>query len=309
MVAKSPSGKKTIIEVRNLTKTFTDRPQPTHVLRGIDLDIHEGEFVAIMGRSGAGKSTLLYQMSLLDTPTAGTITINGKSVESLSSDARTEFRLTELGYVFQDYSLLPELTACENIMIPLLMQGVSRKVAEDRAVKALVSVDLGHRADNLPSGLSGGEQQRVSIARAITHKPRILFADEPTANLDSTSSKLVMDIFKRLNVEERLTVVMVTHEEDFMSYADKVVRIHDGVIIDLHVQKNTTKEKTKAVADKVVAVGAKSEHETVEADTSNSLSVVESETVSTLVKRTRKPTKKSVVVGGAEGETSVTVAV
>lgn len=224
-------SKKVVIEVRNLTKTFTDRPMPTHVLRGIDLDIHEGEFVAIMGRSGAGKSTLLYQMSLLDSSTGGTIRINGHNVESLDNEARTQFRLTELGYVFQDYSLLPELTAAENIMIPLLMQGVSRKTARDRAVKALVSVDLGHRADNLPSELSGGEQQRVSIARAITHKPRILFADEPTANLDSSSSKLVMDIFKRLNVEEKLTVVMVTHEEDFMSYADKVVRIHDGVIV------------------------------------------------------------------------------
>lgn len=220
-----------IIEVKNLVKTFTDTPVPTEVLKGIDFEAYQGEFVAIMGRSGAGKSTFLYQVSLLDTPTSGTIKLNGKAVESLTNEERTQFRLTELGYVFQDYSLLPELTAKENIMIPLLMQGISQKVAESRALKALADVGLDHRADNLPSSLSGGEQQRVSIARAITHKPRILFADEPTANLDSVSSKMVMDIFKNLNKKDGLTVVMVTHEEDYGKLADRTIKIHDGVVV------------------------------------------------------------------------------
>lgn len=224
--------KKTIIEVKNLTKTFKDGTDITKVLKGIDFEVHEGEFVAIMGRSGAGKSTFLYQMSLLDNPTSGTIKLNGHSVDNLDTDERTQFRLTELGYVFQDYSLLPELTACENIMIPLLMQGIPEKVARERSLEALISVGMGHRPNNTPSELSGGEQQRVSIARAITHNPKIVFADEPTANLDSESSNLVMGIFKKLNKEKGLTIVMVTHEEDYGKMADRIVRLSDGMVVD-----------------------------------------------------------------------------
>jgi ABC-type lipoprotein export system ATPase subunit len=213
VITKSP-----IIEVKNITKSFTDGAVATHVLKGIDLVVYEGEFVAIMGRSGAGKSTLLYQMSLLDNPTGGSIKINGHNVDNFNNEEKTRFRLTEL-------------TAAENIMIPLLMQGVSKRVAKDRAMKALTSVNLANRSDNLPPELSGGEQQRVSIARAITHKPRILFADEPTANLDSFSSNLVMDIFKKLNKEEGLTIVMVTHEEDFGKMADRIIKLHDGMVV------------------------------------------------------------------------------
>lgn len=224
--------KKNILEVSGLTKTFKDGTEITKVLKGIDFVAKEGEFVAIMGRSGAGKSTLLYQMSLLDIPTSGTISLNGKAVDHLDSDARTKFRLNEFGYVFQDYSLLPELSASENIMVPLLMQGISESVARDRALKALTSVGMGHRPDNLPSELSGGEQQRVSIARAITHNPKILFADEPTANLDNDSSKLVMGIFQKLNKEDGITIIMVTHEEDYGKLADRIVRLSDGMVVD-----------------------------------------------------------------------------
>lgn len=220
-----------IIDVHAITKSFVDGDTTTQVLKGIDLLIGEGEFVAIMGRSGAGKSTLLYQLSLLDTPTTGSIKLDGKVMDTLSIAEKTKFRLHALGYVFQDYSLLPELTALENIMVPLLMQGMSKKVAMKRAEEALVSVDLLKRAGNLPSELSGGEQQRVSIARAITHKPKILFADEPTANLDSSSSRLVMDIFKKLNKEDGLTIVMVTHEEDYGKLADRIVRLSDGQVV------------------------------------------------------------------------------
>jgi putative ABC transport system ATP-binding protein len=223
--------KKSIIEVKNITRSFTDGTTVAQVLKGLDLVVKEGEFVAIMGRSGAGKSTFLYQLSLLDTPTTGTIFLNGISVDALSTKERTRFRLEQLGYVFQDYSLLPELTALENIMVPLLMLGIGMKDAKAHATEALTSVDLGDRTSNLPSELSGGEQQRVSIARAITHKPKILFADEPTANLDSASSRLVMDIFKKLNKEDGLTIVMVTHEEEYGKMADRIVKLSDGLII------------------------------------------------------------------------------
>ncbi len=222
---------KTIIEVKNLTKSFTDGLNVTQVLKGLDFEVHEGEFVAIMGRSGAGKSTFLYQMSLLDNPTSGSIKLNSHITDHMTSGEKTHYRLMELGYVFQDYSLLPELTALENIMVPLLMQGITIDVAKKRAMEALTSVNLSERSGNLPSELSGGEQQRVSIARAITHKPKILFADEPTANLDSISSRLVMDIFKKLNKEDKLTIVMVTHEEEYGRLADRIVRLSDGLIV------------------------------------------------------------------------------
>lgn len=222
---------KHIIKATQIKKSFTDGQTVTEVLKGIDLEVNEGEFVAIMGRSGAGKSTLLYQLSLLDTPTSGSISLDGHTVDNLSTREKTKFRLHTLGYVFQDYSLLPELTAEENIMVPLLMQGLSRDTARKRAQEVLKSVNLEHRKDNTPAELSGGEQQRVSIARAITHKPKILFADEPTANLDSFSSKIVMEIFERLNKEDGLTIVMVTHELEYGKLADRIVKLSDGMVV------------------------------------------------------------------------------
>ncbi len=223
--------KKHIIKATGIKKSFTDGLTITEVLKGIDLEVNEGEFVAIMGRSGAGKSTLLYQLSLLDSPTSGSISLDGHVVDGLSTSEKTKFRLHTLGYVFQDYSLLPELTAEENIMIPLLMQGLSRDTASKRAQEVLKSVNLEHRKDNTPSELSGGEQQRVSIARAITHNPKILFADEPTANLDSSSSHTVMEIFQRLNKEKGLTIVMVTHELEYGKLADRIVKLSDGLVV------------------------------------------------------------------------------
>ncbi|MBP6888232.1 MAG: ABC transporter ATP-binding protein [Candidatus Pacebacteria bacterium] len=221
----------TIIKAKDIRKSFTDGLTVTEVLKGVDLEISEGEFVAIMGRSGAGKSTLLYQLSLLDTPTSGSISLDGRLVDHLSNTDKTRFRLHTLGYVFQDYSLLPELTAEENIMVPLLMQGLSRDTSKKRAQEALESVNLLHRKDNTPSELSGGEQQRVSIARAITHKPKILFADEPTANLDSFSSNIVMDIFRKLNKNDGLTIVMVTHEPEYGKLADRIIKLSDGQVV------------------------------------------------------------------------------
>ncbi len=223
--------KKHIIKAAGIKKSFTDGLTTTEVLKGIDLEVNEGEFVAIMGRSGAGKSTLLYQLSLLDSPSSGSISLDGHVVDDLSTSEKTKFRLHTLGYVFQDYSLLPELTAEENIMIPLLMQGLSRDTASKRAQEVLKSVNLEHRKDNTPSELSGGEQQRVSIARAITHNPKILFADEPTANLDSSSSQTVMEIFKKLNKDNGLTIVMVTHELEYGKLADRIVKLSDGLVV------------------------------------------------------------------------------
>jgi putative ABC transport system ATP-binding protein len=219
-----------MIEVKGLKKSFTDGNVSTHVLKGIDFSVKTGEFVSIMGRSGAGKSTFLYQMSLLDDPSEGEIHIDGKNVLEMSNDQKTKFRLAELGYVFQDYALLPDLTAVENIALPLLMKGQSKRHAYSEAKKALERMGLGHRMNNVPSNLSGGEQQRVSIARAIAHNPKILFADEPTANLDNESSKRVIEIFKELHKEGQ-TIVMVTHEEDYAKVAQRLVTLDDGRIV------------------------------------------------------------------------------
>jgi putative ABC transport system ATP-binding protein len=225
-----------MIDVKNLMKSFKDGPIETQVLKGITFGIKDGEFIAIMGRSGAGKSTFLYQISLLDEPTSGEIWINGKEAHNMTDKDKMLFRLSEFGYVFQDYALLPELTALENVALPLLMQGLSRDAAYEKATLALTRVGLGHRLKNLPSQLSGGEQQRVSISRAIAHAPGVLFADEPTANLDKESSATVMQIFSELHKAGQ-TIIMVTHEEEFSMFAERVVKLDDGLIIS--DEKNT----------------------------------------------------------------------
>ena len=221
---------KPIIQIKNLVKSFQNGDRVTSVLKDISLDVAEGDFIALVGRSGAGKSTLLYQMSLLDMPTSGEVYIDGVKTSELSNDQRTDFRLYNLGYVFQDYAIIPELTALENVALPLLMQGLSKEAAFTRASKTLTDIGLGDRLDNLPSGLSGGQQQRVSIARALVHEPKILFADEPTANLDSESGELVMNLFLELNSRGQ-TIVLVTHEEEYAKQAKQVIRLSDGAIV------------------------------------------------------------------------------
>ena len=219
-----------MIKVKNLTKKYTTKHLETLVLKGIDLEVPKGEFLGIMGKSGAGKSTLMYQIGLLDHPSGGEIILNGINTESLSMEERTQMRLTELGYVFQDYALIPELTACENVMIPILMQGKSLGDAKEVALDILNKVGLAHRVDNKPSQLSGGEQQRVSIARAMAHEPKILFADEPTANLDTASGNSIIELFKELNSRGQ-TIVMVTHEPEYAKYCDRIVYLEDGKIV------------------------------------------------------------------------------
>ena len=226
-----------MIIVKNLIKSFKDGQTETKVIKGIDLKVENGQFIAIMGRSGAGKSTLLYQMSLLDEPTSGEIIIDGKEAHTMTQDQKTKFRLLNCGYVFQDYALLPELTSLENVVLPLLMQKMDKKVAYAKAKEALEKIKLGHRLKNIPSQLSGGEQQRVSIARAIANHPKILFADEPTANLDNESSKIVMKFFLQLHKEGQ-TIIMVTHEEQYAKMAEKVIKIDDGKIVSIHSSTN-----------------------------------------------------------------------
>lgn len=220
-----------MISVTNLIKNFGKGEVITKVLRGIDLEIPSGQFVAIMGKSGAGKSTLMYQMSLLDRPTSGSIVLDGVVTDEFSERERTVFRLKKLGFIFQDYALLPELSAIENVEVPLLMLGLTSDEARAKATAGLEAVGLGHRLHNRPSALSGGEQQRVSIARAIAQKPDILFADEPTASLDTSSSEDVMHVMRDLHKQHGQTIVMVTHEPEYAAFAERVITLEDGQIV------------------------------------------------------------------------------
>ena len=219
-----------MIIVKNLIKKFINGETTLVANNNLSFEVQTGEFLSIIGRSGSGKSTLLYQLGLLDHPTSGEILIDNVNVTNLYADKRTEYRLNNLGYVFQDYALLPTLTALENVSVPLLMRGFSISDAYRKGKRALDKVGLSKKYDNLPSMLSGGEQQRVSIARAIVNEPKILFADEPTANLDSETSKLVLDSFTELN-QNGQTIIMVTHEKEYAAIGDRTLELKDGNIV------------------------------------------------------------------------------
>ncbi len=218
-----------MIHVKNLQKTYPGKV-PTLALRGVSFDIARGEFVAIMGRSGSGKSTLLHQLSLIDTPTEGSLSIGAVDVLALSSAEKVRFRLENLGYVFQEYALISELNALENVFIPAMAKGEDTDQYRERSMELLKLVGLEQRLEYYPHELSGGEQQRVAIARALINSPKILFADEPTANLDSTSAQVVLELFQRLNKEFGQTIVMVTHESDDIRFVDRVIFMKDGVL-------------------------------------------------------------------------------
>lgn len=222
--------KKILIDAKRLERVYFNGVIRTFALRDVSLKINEGEFVAIMGPSGSGKSTLLHQLGLLDIPTKGDIFIDGEDVVHLNDGVRTKFRLEKLGYVFQSYNLIPELTALENVFVTPMAKGIDKEDYIKAAKKVLEDVGLGDRITHYPSELSGGQQQRVSIARALVNKPKILFADEPTANLDSDSSDDVVNLFRKLNKEFGQTVVMVTHELEEGKKADRIIWVKDGIL-------------------------------------------------------------------------------
>ncbi len=225
-----------MIEVRHLYKTFINGAVETHAVEDVSFTVPSGQFVSISGKSGSGKSTLLYQLGLLDIPTSGEIFIDGVESVGLDERDRTRQRLNALGYIFQDYAILPSLSAIENVMVPLLMQGDSEELAREKAARALVRVGLSDRMNNLPSELSGGQQQRVSIARAIGHNPKVLFADEPTANLDTETSRAVLETFLELNREGQ-TIIMVTHEAEYAALTDRIISLADGKLVGDHLNK------------------------------------------------------------------------
>lgn len=216
-----------MIKVENIIKTYPGK-SPTFALKGVSLEIAEGEFVALMGRSGSGKSTLLHQLGLLDMPTTGSVIISKLDVLNLSDSERTRFRLQYLGYVFQEYALIAEFTALENVYFPAMALGDN--TAKKRAAHLLELVGLGDRMSHYPNEMSGGEQQRVAIARSLINNPKVLFADEPTANLDTVSSEVVFKLFQKLNKELKQTILVVTHEPEDKKYVDRVIWLKDGLI-------------------------------------------------------------------------------
>lgn len=218
-----------MIKAEKVARTYPGEV-PTHALRGVSFEIEHGEFVAIMGRSGSGKSTLLHQLSLIDTPTEGSVFLGGQEVTALSDSQKTLFRLEHLGYVFQEYALVVEFNALENVYLPAMALGTPPSIYKKRAAELLTLVGLGERLGHYPHELSGGEQQRVAVARALINNPQIVFADEPTANLDSVSAKTVLELFAKLNRELKQTMVMVTHEPDDKRYVNRVIRLDDGLV-------------------------------------------------------------------------------
>ena len=219
-----------LIELRGLTKTYGTGDAAFQALKGIDLSICRGEFVAIMGPSGSGKSTLMNVLGCLDTPTAGTYRYQGIAVEGLDANERSLLRRYALGFVFQGFNLLARTSSLDNVELPLLYRGVPRRERHEKAVAALTSVGLPTKLDSTPAELSGGQQQRVAIARAIVTEPSTLFADEPTGNLDSVTTGEVMELLTRLNRDRGITVLVVTHDDHVATYARRTVLIKDGLV-------------------------------------------------------------------------------
>lgn len=220
-----------MIIVKNLKRYYGTGATTVKALNGVTFEIEKGEFVAIMGASGSGKTTLLRILALLDDATEGEYTIQGLEVSSLPESERSYYRLTQVGYVFQDYALINEMSAAENVYVLSMMEGKSKKDSYDTALEALDKVGMKDKHARIPDELSGGEKQRVAIARAIAKKPNILFADEPCANLDTTNSKQVLEVFKELNEKYGQTIVIVTHEMWHTEYVDRVITLKDGNII------------------------------------------------------------------------------
>ncbi len=219
-----------MITIEQMTKVYTMGEIEVHALRGVNLTIHSGEFIAIMGPSGSGKSTLMNMIGCLDTPTSGRYALDGIEVASLNDNDLSAVRARKLGFVFQQYMLLPRQSALSNVEMPMLYRGIASSERSRRARVALELVGMGNRIDHRPNELSGGQQQRVAIARALAGSPSVILADEPTGALDSTTSEEIMLMLRQLNREQNLTIIIVTHESDIAAYADRIVTIRDGVV-------------------------------------------------------------------------------
>lgn len=226
-----------VFVLNNVVKIYKMDSVETIALNGVSLRVKKGEFIAIMGPSGSGKSTMMHLMGCLDRPTSGKIYFEGKDVSTLSDDELAEIRNKKIGFVFQSFYLLPRYDALQNVELPLIYRGVPPKERREKAKLILEKIGLGDRLHHRPTQLSGGQQQRVAIARALIVDPVALLADEPTGNLDSKSSHEIMELISRLHKEENLTIVLVTHEADIASYAEKIIRMQDGKIVDIEDRK------------------------------------------------------------------------
>ncbi len=218
-----------LINITNIKRDFQLGSETIHVLKGIDLKINKGEYVALMGPSGSGKSTLMNILGCLDTPTSGTYILNSKDVSQMVDDELAEIRNKEIGFVFQTFNLLPRTTALDNVALPMIYAGFSKSDRKIRATEVLKQVGLDDRMDHQPNQLSGGQRQRVAVARALVNKPSIILADEPTGNLDSKTSEEIMKLFGEIHANGN-TVILVTHEEDIAAYAHRIIRLRDGLI-------------------------------------------------------------------------------
>ena len=228
-LSKIPSGD-VVMSVRDIKKTFVEGGQPLHILRGGGFDLHRGEIIALVGPTGCGKSTLLQCVGLLDKPTSGSILINGAAVHKMDEDLRTNIRRTKIGFVYQKHNLLSDFTALENVVLPMLTNGVPESAAISRAAKLLRAANVAHRASHYPSEMSGGEQQRTAVARALANTPDILLADEPTGSLDPQHATTVFDLLLDLVRKNKMAMLFVTHDMNLASRADRRITIKNGIV-------------------------------------------------------------------------------
>ncbi len=220
-----------VIKINNLKKTYIETEIPVHAVNGVNLEFNEGEFTAIVGPSGCGKTTLLNMIGGLEQPTSGSVEINGTDISTLSSGELIDFRMKNIGFVFQAYNLIPVLTAKENVEFVMQLQGIEKKEIDERTIPLLETVGLAEKHNSRPNQLSGGQQQRVAVARALASKPRFIIADEPTANLDSKSTSQLLEIMEQLNKEENITFIFATHDKRVFDKAHRIITIDDGKII------------------------------------------------------------------------------
>ncbi|MEM4755815.1 MAG: ABC transporter ATP-binding protein [Candidatus Woesearchaeota archaeon] len=241
-MGKEPS-RKTVIELRDVWKIYPMGSVQVVALQGINLEVKQGEFIAIMGPSGSGKSTAVNMVGCLDIPTKGTIKLDGKDISTLNESALAQIRGKKIGFIFQKFNLINTLTALENVMLPMTFQNEPESYRYQRAKALLELVELGERMHHRPTELSGGQQQRVAIARSLANNPEVILADEPTGNLDSKTGTIVMEFLKKLHKTEHKTIILVTHDESLTRYADRVEFLKDGKIIKTHFNKNPIEKK------------------------------------------------------------------